>query len=553
MKKLKWWTKVLLWVGGLFVALMILGAIVGKDTTPTAETATLQERALRVAGEIGTLQEKVEQQANEAVALQKEAQKQAAEIVALQGKLQKQVAETVASQEKAREQAAQTTALREKVQQRAAEIIALQEKLQKQAAETKALEERAENQAAATGEPADIPDSQAVVEPTVSKGDQDRITVALITGEEIETKKGTPVAKPPKTGTSEITQKDLSEDRRKHIFLEREQAVEKATDGLRNASPMLTADSLPVGYEFILSEKTPLCPKFTADATFEDTGRIRPIYSGRKIRVLQVRMDGSTPWYYVKVSWQGSDEETTGWVNSIALTGQVATYWWEEQKKREKHRCQRESEVDQQIIAKYGLTQRQLKEIVSEGERERWVSSPGQSEPAAADSKAAPPARFDATVLRVVDFCTIEVKLDDGKVETVRLLGIDVAKPGPIQAARAEKVLKDELMEGGVRAGMRRYPYFKRVALVFDPKCPRRDETGRLLAHAYYLDRVIYDLVEHLKGGAQGHWESPQKSGLNTIQSLLLQDGLVRFQTKYHLSEKMTKQYKDDEKISQEQ
>jgi len=196
--------------------------------------------------------------------------------------------------------------------------------------------------------------------------------------------------------------------------------------------------------------------------------------------------------------------------------------------------------------------------IGADGGDSTYVPAPAKPETEMPDKadvepKAAPPARLDATVLRVVDFCTIEVKLDDGKVETVRLLGIDAAKPEPEWAARAKEELECELMQGGVKPGLGSYPYLKRVALVIDPKCPQRDEKGRLLAHVHYFDKISFDSAARQgEQEVQNYWKDFVKFGLNNAQTWLIQGGVVKFQTKYQLSKTMTKQYQDDEKIAKE-
>ena len=95
------------------------------------------------------------------------------------------------------------------------------------------------------------------------------------------------------------------------------------------------------------------------------------------------------------------------------------------------------------------------------------------------------PASADATVVRVVDGDTVEVRIG-GEVEDVRLIGIDTpetVKPGaPVecfgpQASR----FAHRLLEG------------RRVRLVFGAE--RRDAYGRLLAYAYLGNRFVNPIL----------------------------------------------------------
>jgi micrococcal nuclease len=85
-------------------------------------------------------------------------------------------------------------------------------------------------------------------------------------------------------------------------------------------------------------------------------------------------------------------------------------------------------------------------------------------------------ARSPATVVRVVDGDTIQVRLSDGALERVRYIGIDTpesVKPNtPVQCfAKAASAFNERLVAG------------RRVTLVSDVE--KRDRYGRLLAYVY--------------------------------------------------------------------
>jgi micrococcal nuclease len=102
---------------------------------------------------------------------------------------------------------------------------------------------------------------------------------------------------------------------------------------------------------------------------------------------------------------------------------------------------------------------------------------------AAALAASAQPAREGAFVLRgtvtyVVDGDTLSVRLDNGRSERVRLIGIDTPERGACLAARASgaaRALADD----------------KRVVLRGDATQDTRDRYGRLLAYAWVGGRDL--------------------------------------------------------------
>jgi micrococcal nuclease len=87
---------------------------------------------------------------------------------------------------------------------------------------------------------------------------------------------------------------------------------------------------------------------------------------------------------------------------------------------------------------------------------------------------AAPAGSFSArgTVTRVVDGDTMHVRLESGRTEKVRLIGIDTPELGRCLAGRATRVARD-LAER------------RRVVLKGDATQATRDRYGRLLAYAW--------------------------------------------------------------------
>jgi micrococcal nuclease len=116
------------------------------------------------------------------------------------------------------------------------------------------------------------------------------------------------------------------------------------------------------------------------------------------------------------------------------------------------------------------------------------------------------PARVSGLVLRAVDGDTLEVKLDGGAVETVRLIGVDTpetVKPDtPVQCfGPAASAFEHRETEG------------RRVRLLLGVE--RRDVYGRLLAYVWLRPR--------LRGQASGPGSRPR-----FLEEVLLRRGLAR-------------------------
>jgi micrococcal nuclease len=110
----------------------------------------------------------------------------------------------------------------------------------------------------------------------------------------------------------------------------------------------------------------------------------------------------------------------------------------------------------------------------------------GASSTPAAD--AGPP---NATVTRVVDGDTVEVRFDDGRTETVRLLGVDAPEvSGDVDPAEFEGIPNTDAGREWLREWAHRATAFAtrrladaRVRVVTDPEADQRDRYGRLLAY----------------------------------------------------------------------
>jgi micrococcal nuclease len=123
----------------------------------------------------------------------------------------------------------------------------------------------------------------------------------------------------------------------------------------------------------------------------------------------------------------------------------------------------------------------------------------GDAATATATAHPAAAPSTEALVTEVIDGDTVRVRFDDGRVETVRLLGVDA--PETRAASTPEEFEGVPATEAGrrcLRAAGERATAFavdrlagERVGLGFDPESDRRGGFGRLLAYVYVDGRAI--------------------------------------------------------------
>lgn len=109
------------------------------------------------------------------------------------------------------------------------------------------------------------------------------------------------------------------------------------------------------------------------------------------------------------------------------------------------------------------------------------------------------PTTYNGTVVSVADGDTIDVRLADGSVETVRLLGVDTPEVHvPVDPAEYPGVPNTTAARECLRAvGENASRYVRssvdgrQVRLELDPVADRRGGHGRLLAYVYRGDRHL--------------------------------------------------------------
>ncbi len=105
---------------------------------------------------------------------------------------------------------------------------------------------------------------------------------------------------------------------------------------------------------------------------------------------------------------------------------------------------------------------------------------PGTGTRAVPDAPTRPAPGGAARVVRVVDGDTLEVRLRSGRVESVRLVGINAPESGECLSARATARLGDLVGAGPLR---------------LERDESDRDQYGRLLRHVYAADRWVNEAL----------------------------------------------------------
>lgn len=104
-----------------------------------------------------------------------------------------------------------------------------------------------------------------------------------------------------------------------------------------------------------------------------------------------------------------------------------------------------------------------------------------------------------ATVTRVIDGDTLEVRYQDGSTDTVRLLGVDTPEvhtstdPAEFAGISDSEAGREWLRNWGHRASefVRAEVASEQVRIVTDSQADRRGSYGRLLAYAYHADGLL--------------------------------------------------------------
>ena len=99
---------------------------------------------------------------------------------------------------------------------------------------------------------------------------------------------------------------------------------------------------------------------------------IRLLPAGASIRVMSVVKKNFTPWYQVAAQNSTGSSLGTGWINSIALSGQIKVDGLEQLGKQADYQRNLLNQYETKIAKNYGLTEEQLNAISLEGIKKQW-------------------------------------------------------------------------------------------------------------------------------------------------------------------------------------
>ena len=169
----------------------------------------------------------------------------------------------------------------------------------------------------------------------------------------------------------------LSEIARKRIWKDYMLLVQFAEKSAEKQYPIdILMKNLQEGETFQLSSKIALMPKLNpigVDDTIISILNAQTIPSGYIIKILRVADKDGVPWYYVDVMNSVGFYIDSGWINSMALIGQNRDHYDQQLENQYNLRIYLVENCKNEITKKYGISQDQLKEIISEAINKDWA------------------------------------------------------------------------------------------------------------------------------------------------------------------------------------
>lgn len=162
----------------------------------------------------------------------------------------------------------------------------------------------------------------------------------------------------------------LSEAKRREVWTQLVRAEDRAMKEAEAKYPLEPHKALKVGQEMVLTKQTPLMPDL--EPSIAALSRIRRLPTGASIRVLRVAKKSFAPWYQVVARSPGGSSLGTGWINSMALSGQIKVNGREQLGKQADYQRNLKDQCETQIAKDYGLTEEQLNAISVEGIKKQW-------------------------------------------------------------------------------------------------------------------------------------------------------------------------------------
>jgi ribosomal protein L40E len=164
----------------------------------------------------------------------------------------------------------------------------------------------------------------------------------------------------------------LSESTRKEIFKVLVLAEDRADSEAQRRYPLEPAEHLAVGQTMSLSRQTPLMPELDPADPMVAMQRMRQLPAGSRISILAVSRKHTVPWYRVRASARSGSSLGSGWINGTALRGQSSFDPKAQLLKQGDLMDALTKKYEQEVAAKYNLTQEQLRQISVEGISKNW-------------------------------------------------------------------------------------------------------------------------------------------------------------------------------------
>lgn len=168
-----------------------------------------------------------------------------------------------------------------------------------------------------------------------------------------------------------------SEVERKSVFRLLVDVERKADEEAEGEYPLEPEKHLKVGSHIVLAKRTPLMPEMEPEDPMEALAKVKEISAGVSVEVVAVSKDKhGTRCYGVRLMGGDESEIASGWINSIALIGQM--------KFDRKVQLKQQSSLFEHLKKQYedalgrelGLTEEQFDEISSEGLDKYWPFYP---------------------------------------------------------------------------------------------------------------------------------------------------------------------------------
>lgn len=99
----------------------------------------------------------------------------------------------------------------------------------------------------------------------------------------------------------------------------------KATDTSKPESEPVDVNTLKTGVKYEVLGELPLMPDFDPDDPLNAITRIEKIREGDTFVVTSINRRSPNPWYFVETTGKESAMVRKGWINSVAMKGQVGT------------------------------------------------------------------------------------------------------------------------------------------------------------------------------------------------------------------------------------